>query len=174
MNNSNKQRTFVFVKPDGVSRNLIGEIIKRFEARGLKVTSLEMVSPDHETVNKHYPLDDKQYILTLGHVDIAGKSPEELEAIYQKNYKIVEDLQKYVLSGAIVKMILEGEDAVALVREIVGKTDPGKSPAGSIRGDLGEDSFEKANVESRAVYNLVHASGTPEEAEREIELWFGK
>ncbi|MDO8429083.1 MAG: nucleoside-diphosphate kinase [Candidatus Daviesbacteria bacterium] len=169
-----KQRTFVFLKPDAVKRNLIGEIIKRFEDRGLVVTVLEMVSPAQEIIDQHYPLDNRDYILTLGHVDISGKSPEEIEAIYQKNYNIVAKLQEYVMSGRIVKMILEAEDAVTLVREIVGKTNPASSPKGSIRGDLGEDSFEAADKEGRSVQNLVHASGTPEEAESEITLWFPK
>ena len=76
------------------------------------------------------------------------------------------------MSGPVVKLILEGEDAVARVRTIVGKTDPAQSPKGSIRGDLGIDSFEEANKSGRTVYNLVHASGTDEEAKREIDLWF--
>ena len=78
------------------------------------------------------------------------------------------------MSGPIVKMVLESEgpDTVAVIRDIVGKTDPAKSPEGSIRGDLGEDSFAKADEAGRAVYNLIHASGNDEEAEAEIKLWF--
>ena len=78
------------------------------------------------------------------------------------------------MSGPIVKMVLEsdGDDTVALVREIVGKTDPAKSPEGSIRGDLGEDSFAKADEEGRSVQNLIHASGNNEEAATELTLWF--
>ena len=167
-------KSFVFLKPDAVKRNLIGEIIKRFEDRGLKVTRLEMLDAPKEIIDIHYPLSNREFILTLGHVDIEGKSDEELEQIYQKNYKIIKDLQDYVLSGPIVKMILEsdGDDTVPLIREIVGKTDPAKSPEGSIRGDLGEDSFAKADEEGRSVCNLIHASGNDEEAEAELKLWF--
>jgi nucleoside-diphosphate kinase len=167
-------KSFVFLKPDAVKRNLIGEIIKRFEDRGLRVTRLEMLDAPKETIDIHYPLSNREFILTLGHVDIEGKSDEELEQIYQKNYKIIKDLQDYVTSGPIVKMILEsdGDDTVPLIREIVGKTDPSKSPEGSIRGDLGEDSFAKADEEGRSVYNLIHASGNDEEAEAELKLWF--
>ncbi len=166
------QKTLVLIKPDGVKRNLIGEIIKRFEDTGLKVLGLEMLTADSEIVAEHYQLNNRDYIIHLGHVDTTGWTPEQLQEKYQKSYKIVEDLQKFLLSGPIVKILLEGEDAISKVREIVGKTDPANSEEGTIRGDLGEDSFEKANQESRSVYNLVHASGTPEEAEREVKLWF--
>lgn len=167
-------RSFVFLKPDAPKRNLIGEIIRRFEERGLKVTRLEMVNAPKEIIDKHYPLSDRNYLLTLGHNTTEGKSEEELDAIYQKNYKIVKQLQDYVMEGPIVKMILEsaGDDTVALVREVVGKTDPAASPKGSIRGDLGIDSFAKSDEEGRAVQNLIHASGNDEEAEAEIKLWF--
>lgn len=169
------QRSLVLIKPDGVQRNLIGEIIKRLEDGGLKIEALEMVEPIDDIVNRHYPLDNRDYILTLGHTDITGKSEEEIEAIYQKNYKIIKGLHEYVKSGPIVKMIIGGtEDTIQKVRDITGKTDPAKSPEGSIRGDLGIDSFEAADKEERSVRNLIHASGNPEEAETEITLWFGE
>ncbi len=168
------EKTLVLIKPDGVQRNLIGEIIKRFEDRGLVVKKLEMVQADEALVSEHYQLNNRDYIIHLGHVDTTGWSKEQIEEKYRNSYKIVQNLQKLLLSGPIVKILLEGEGAVALVREIVGKTDPANSPAGTIRGDLGEDSFEKSNQEDRAVNNLIHASGTPEEAASEIELWFGK
>ena len=149
------EQSFVILKPDAVERNLIGEIIKRFEGRGLKVIKLEMTTADDATLAIHYPLSDRNYLLTLGHVDITGKSEEELETIYNKNYKIVSDLQKYLKRSPIVKMILEAEGAVALVRE-----------------DLGIDSFEKSDLDGRAVENLIHASGNVDEAKAEIALWF--
>lgn len=174
-NSKMEQKSLVLLKPDAVQRNLIGEIIGYFEEGGLKVEAMEMTEASDEIVSKHYPLDNREYLLGLGHQDVSGLSEEDLEKVYQKNYKIVKDLQDYIKSGPIVKMILGGrEDVVAKVREIVGKTNPAASPKGSIRGDLGEDSFEISDKEGRAVYNLVHASGTPEEAEAEIALWFGK
>lgn len=168
------QQTLVLIKPDGVKRSLIGEIIKRFEDKGLKILGLEMLTADDGLISKHYQLNNRDYIVHLGHVDTTGWSEQQIEEKYQKSYKIVQDLQKFLASGPIVKMLLQGEEAVALVREIVGKTDPSSSPKGSIRGDLGDDSFEKSNQEGRAVYNLVHASGTTEEAEREVKLWFSR
>lgn len=166
------EKTLVIIKPDGVKRNLIGEIIRRFEEGGLKVVAMHMVTAEEETLNKHYPLNDREYVTSLGHTDTSGMSDDDKEALYQKNYQIVANLQKYMADGPIVKIIFEGEDAVARVRQIVGKTDPAASPAGSIRGDLGEDSFAKADQESRSVWNLVHASGNVDEANAEIALWF--
>lgn len=168
------QQTLVLVKPDGVKRNLIGEIIKRFEERGLKVVKLEMMTADSDLLAKHYQLDNYDYILTLGHVDVTGWTDEQKEEKYQKSYKVIQALQQFMMTGPIVKMVVEGEEAVPLVREIVGKTDPSKADKGTIRGDFGEDSFEQSDKEGRAVYNLVHASGTPEEAEAEIKLWFNE
>lgn len=166
-------KTFVILKPDAVYRNLIGEITKRFEDGGLKVVAMEMVTADEQTARTHYNVDNRDYVLTLGHADISGKSATQLEEIYKKNYNIINNLQQYLQSGPIVKMVLEGgEDAVAKVRSIVGKTDPAASPEGSIRGDLGDDSFAASDKEDRAVRNLVHASGTDEEAQAEIKLWF--
>ncbi len=167
------QKSFVFIKPDGVQRRLVGEIIKRFEEAGLTIGALQMQEPDKATISKHYPLDNREYLLGLGHRDTNGMSEEELEQLYQKNYKIVRALQEYVGSGPIVKMILEGrDDTVEYVRSIVGKTDPAASPKGTIRGDFGVDSFAQSDKEGRSVRNVVHASGTPEEAEAEIKLWF--
>lgn len=166
------EQTFIFIKPDGVERSLVGDIIKRFEAGKLKIKALEMVWADDNTLSLHYPLSDRNYVLTLGHVDISGKSDQELEDLYQKNSQIIKKLQDYIQSGPIVKMVLEGEGAVEVVRDIVGKTNPAQADKGTIRGDLGDDSFEQADKEERSVRNLVHASGTNEEAEKEIKLWF--
>lgn len=168
------EQTLVLIKPDGVKRNLIGEIIKHFEEGGLKVKGMEYLIADEPTVSEHYQLNNRDYIIHLGHVDTTGWTPEQIEEKYQKSFKIVQDLQKFLVSGPIVKILLEGDNAVEQVREIVGKTDPSQSPKGTIRGDLGEDSFEKSNKEGRAVNNLVHASGTKEEAQREVKLWFGR
>jgi nucleoside-diphosphate kinase len=166
-------RSLVLLKPDAVKRNLIGEIIKRFEDRGLKVIAMELMTADKPILVKHYNLDNYDYVLTLGHVDPSGMSVQEKKDRYDKNLKILEAVQDYVASGPIVKMVLEGgDDAVALIREIVGKTDPSKADKGSIRGDLGEDSFAEADKEGRSVFNLVHASGNDGEAKAEINLWF--
>lgn len=165
------QKTLVLIKPDGVKRNLIGEIIKRFEARGLKVVDLKMLTAPMKTVEQHYT-SDEDYLRTLGEKSVAAG--DKVDDVVEQGRKIVTAMRKFLISGKIVAMVLEGEDGVALVRKITGYTDPIKAEKGTIRGDLGEDSILKANSEGRPVYNLIHASGNLEEAEREIKLWFGK
>ncbi len=142
------ERTLVLIKPDGVERNLIGEIIKRFEENGLKVANLRMLIPSREFVQTHYAV--------------------------HKDKPFFDVLVDYLAEKRVVAIVLEGEDAVSRVRKIVGATDPSKAEKGTIRGDLGNDSKEKADAEGRSIYNLVHASGTREEAEEEIKLWFGE
>lgn len=166
-------KSLVLLKPDAVKRNLIGEIIKRFEEKDLKVIAMEMMTADKDLLTKHYNLDNYDYVLTLGHVDVSNMSEDEKKERYEKNLGILGAVQDYVASGPIVKMVLEGgDDAVALIRQIVGKTDPSKADKGTIRGDFGEDSFEAADKEGRSVYNLIHASGNDEEAAVEVKLWF--
>lgn len=170
-----KQRTLILIKPDAMELNLADEIVSRYKQRGLRVVAISQpFMADEQTAKKHYKLDDYNYVLTLGHEDMSGKTEEEKDQAYKRKYKIVEDLQKFLSSGPIIKIILEREKAVEVAREVTGKTDPAKSPKGSIRGDLSDDSFEKSDKEGRCVHNLVHASGTPQEAEEEIKLWFGE
>lgn len=165
-----KQRTLVLIKPDAVKRNLIGEIISRFEKDGLKIIELKMLNAPEEIVEKHYP-GDEVYVRSLG--EKSAKAGEKITDYLDYGQKIVSWLRSFITSGPVVAMVLEGEDAVNLVRKITGFTDPSVADKGTIRGDLGEDSILKANSEHRPVYNLVHASGNPEEAEAEIKLWFG-
>lgn len=163
------QKTLVLVKPDGVTRNLIGEIISRYEKAGLKVVDLKMVTASMDLAERHYT-SDPDYIRTLGEKSVAAG--DKVDDVMEQGRKIVTSMRKYLTSAPVVAMVLEGEDAVALVRKITGYTDPSSAEKGTIRGDLGQDSILKANKESRPVYNLVHASGNPEEAESEINLWF--
>lgn len=161
------------IKPDGVERGLTGEVISRFEKAGLKITALKMLVASRETLEQHYPINDRNYVLTLGHTDIEGKNDEELEEIYKKNHGIITAMHESLQVGPVVPMVVEGpEGTVAKIREIVGKTDPTKADKGTIRGDYAADSFEAADQEKRAVRNIVHASGSPEEAENEIGIWF--
>lgn len=142
------ERTCIIVKPDGVRRNLIGEIINRLERGGLSVRAIKMINAEIETLREHYS----------AHVD-------------KPFYK---GLEAYMTEGPIIAMIFEGFDAIQKARDLVGHTDPGQAKKGTIRGDLGEDSSEKADSEVRGLQNLVHASGTREEAESEVNLWFEK
>jgi len=142
------ERTFVLIKPDGVYRGLIGEIIKRFEQRGLKIIGLKMVWIDREHAEKHY---------------------EE-----HKDKFFFEGLVDYITEGPVVAMVLEGANAVENVRKIVGSTEPKKSLPGTIRGDFAHLSYERADSVGKPMKNLIHASDSVESAQREIKLWFDK
>lgn len=163
------QQTLVVIKPDGVERNLVGEIIKRYEDGGLKILKLSMLQVDQELVGKHYPEDD-EYMMSLGRKSAAAG--DKIDNLLEQGRMIVTGLRIYLAQGPVVAMVLEGEDAIANVRKITGYTDPATAEKGTIRGDLGQDTILKANSEMRPVYNLIHASGNPEEAETEIKLWF--
>jgi nucleoside-diphosphate kinase len=145
MNHPKKERTFVAIKPDGVQRSLIGDVISRFERVGLKLVGIKMLVVDEDHVHKHYS---------------------------QLDEKIRGYLVKYMTSGPVVAMVWEGGHAVKLVRKLVGGTEPHTSDVGTIRGDYVLDSYAMADADARAVRNLIHASGNVEEAEFEINHWF--
>jgi len=176
-----KERTLVLIKPDGVKRSLIGEIIKRLEARGLKVVALHMTQPTREQMDSHYP-KDKKWIAGLGKNTIRSYKEFDIPSTLKKDYgtddpyklgKMVREwLLDYMTSGPIVKIVVEGLHAVKMVRKIVGPTIPAFAEGGTIRGDLSIDSPDYANYKKRAVQNLLHASGDLGEAEHEIKHWF--
>ncbi len=131
-----KQRTLVLVKPDGVQRGLIGEIVARFERKGLKVVGLRLVHVSRERAERHYAVHADRHFY-------AG-------------------LVEFIVSGPVAALALEGPDAVAVVRRMVGKTMPAEAEPGTIRGDLGISGLR----------NLIHASDASETAESELALWF--
>ncbi len=168
-----KERSFVMVKPDGVKRGLIDEIIKRLEDAGLTIVAKKEMTANQDIVSKHYPIDNREYVLGLGHVDTSNMTDEEIEATYNKNRRIIESLHKYIQSGPVMPMIVEGpEGTVKKIREIAGKTNPIDAAPGTIRGDFGEDSYADADAENRSVRNIIHASGEVDEVEPEIAIWF--
>ncbi len=171
-----KERTLVFIKPDGVQRGLIGEIIKRFERTGLKLVTLKMMMLAEDKCWKHYNKDNA-WFEKKGARSIeerkANNLPIEKEAIeYGKD--IIKALVIFMTSGPVVGMVWEGNKATGVVSKIVGTTEPLTSDVGTIRGDFTVDSYEISSVDSRAVRNLIHCSESPEEAEREISLWFAQ
>jgi nucleoside-diphosphate kinase len=175
--NYKKERTLVVIKPDGVQRSLIGEIISRYERTGLKLVGLKMFVPSPEFIEKHYLIDPDWRLKTGLKVIEAYKSKGKAHPLSDP-LKITEivlrNLKKYLSSGPVVAMVWEGIHAVGIVRKITGGTEPLTSDVGTIRGDLTIDSYEIADIDGRAVRNLIHASGSPEEAEKEIALWFKK
>lgn len=174
-----KERTLVVIKPDGVKRNLIGKIVSRFEDAGLKIVEMKMVKIDKKMAGKHYTASDAQ-VIGMGNKTLAAGGEKRAKELFGTvdQRKIGMELRKWMIdfitSGPVVAMILEGENAIQKVRSVTGFTDPSKAEKGTIRGDFGTDSIVKANEERRATENLIHASGSKEEADREIKLWFGK
>ena len=169
------------VKPDGVRKGLVGEIIKRFEQRDLKIVALDMFQPTTEQIDNHYP-KDPAWITRLGTKTLAtyekyGYDPMDDFGTTDAE-KIGPHVRQWVLdymtSAPLVKMVVQGIHSVDMVRKICGPTMPYQAEMGTIRGDYSNDSPALANAEKRAVANLIHASETPEEAAHEIEYWFGK
>lgn len=169
------ERTLVLIKPDGIQRSLIGEIISRFERIGLKLVGLKMLIPTAEHIEAHYTLDPEWRRLT-GEKTIAGYEKKGLEPPSRDPIEIsgviLNNLKKYMTSGPVVAMVWQGAHAVQIVRKIVGGTEPLTSDVGTIRGDYVLDSYQMADEDGRAVRNLMHASGSIKEAEAEIKHWF--
>jgi len=164
------QQTLIIIKPDGVQRGLTEEIIKRYQAVGLKIVKSKDIIAPLEIIEKHYPMDP-DYLKSIGEKTIAAG--QAVKSAQDQGRKVVSWLRKFITSGPIVVLLLEGEDAVKLARKTTGFTDPSTALRGTIRGDLGTDNILDANKEGRPVYNLIHASGSEEEAQKEIKLWFG-
>jgi nucleoside-diphosphate kinase len=170
-----QERTLVVIKPDGVQRTLIGEIVKRYERSGLKLVGLKMLIPTSDQIEKHYTLDPNWRRIT-GEKTIKSYKDKGLQPPSEDPLKItgilLGNLKKYMTSGPVVAMVWEGNSAVKIVRKITGGTEPLTSDVGTIRGDFVIDSYQLSDLTGRSVRNLIHASGSPEEAENEIKHWF--
>ncbi len=180
MNNPKEERTFLMVKPDGVRKGLVGEIIRRLEQRDLKIVGLKMFKPTRSQIDEHYPKDEA-WIARVGEKTLATYHKYGYDAVEEVGTdepleigRIVRGwIVEYMCSAPLVPMVVQGVHAIDMVRKIVGHTIPATADMGTIRGDFSADSPALANKERRAVQNLVHASETPQEAEHEIALWFG-
>ena len=174
-----KQRTLVIMKPDGVKRALVGQILERFERAGLKLVGMKMMWVDTERVGKHYT-DNAEYLISVGEKALenyqkCGLDPQEKLGTMDplEVGKLVRKWNlDYMTNGPVVAMVLEAPHAVELVRKMVGHTFPQNAQPGTIRGDFSGDSTFISNQLQRSVKNLLHASGTEEEAKFEMELWF--
>lgn len=169
-----KEKTFVMIKPDGVQRSLIGEIINRFERTGLKLVAMKFVFATEEQCIKHYSKDDA-WCESKGQIRIKNLEAEGLpieKSALEYGRDIIKGLYSYMTAGPVVLMVWEGNKAVGIIKKIVGGTEPLTSDVGTIRGDFTIDSYDMANLDSRAVRNLIHCTDKPEEAEREINIWF--
>ncbi len=169
-----KEKTFVMIKPDGVQRSLIGEIIKRFERTGLKLIAMKFVFATEEQCIEHYSKDDA-WCESKGQIRIKNLEADGLpieKSALEYGRDIIKGLYSYMTAGPVVLMVWEGNKAVGIIKKIVGGTEPLTSDVGTIRGDFTIDSYDMANLDSRAVRNLIHCTDKPEEAEREISIWF--
>jgi nucleoside-diphosphate kinase len=170
-----EEKTLVIIKPDGVQRSLLGEIIKRYERIGLKLVGLKMMVPTEDMIEKHYTLDPEWMRKTgektiKGYLD-KGLTPPTNDPI-ESSKRVLGHLKKYMTSGPVVLMIWQGAHAVKIVRKVTGGTEPLSSDVGTIRGDFVLDSYVMSDTDARAIRNLIHASGTVDEANMEIDFWF--
>ncbi len=170
-----KERTFVMIKPDGIQRSLIGEILGRFEKVGLKLCAMKMIVPTKEMVEKHYTLDptwlERTGTKTIANYEKKGLKPP-LDNPIDVGNRTLGILIKYLASGPVIAMVWQGAHAVEITRKLVGGTEPLSSDVGTIRGDFVLDSYQISDIDGRAIRNLIHASGSVAEAKAEIGLWF--
>jgi nucleoside-diphosphate kinase len=162
------QETLVILKPDALERNLTGTLIDRFERAGLKVLDVKYYAKvDEALLRKHYPdsmaegLGRKAQQATTGIVDPVAHG-----------MKVLERLRRYITRNPVIAIKFGGEDAIQVVRRVTGYTDPATAEKGTIRSNYGVDSIARSTAEGRALENLIHASGNPEEAKAELALWF--
>jgi nucleoside-diphosphate kinase len=143
------QRTLVLLKPDAVARGLSGRILARFEDAGLKIVGVKMRHMDSDFTRKHY-------------FDLEERLGAE----------IYDSTAEFMKSGPVIAIALQGVEAVAKVRKIIGSTYPNDAPMGTVRGDFAHQTKASSEVSGKAVMNLVHASGNVDEAKYEVDLWF--
>lgn len=173
-----KERTFVILKPDTVQRGLVGEIIQRFERIGLKIVGMKMHVADENKLWDHYHKDD-EWFLKKGQKIVDNRKglglPVEKEAI-EYGRDIIGVVVKYMRAGPVVSMVLEGNNAAAVVKRLVGGTEPATADTGTIRGDYAIDSYFLCDTDgSRGLRNLIHCTDPADgegAQEREIGIWF--
>lgn len=146
------ERTLILFKPDAVQRGVVGEILTRFERVGLKIIGTKMIAPDQAHYHKHY---------------------EEIgQVITRRGQATFDNVMDMMNQGPVIAMVLEGVEAVELVRKLVGSTEPKSSAPGTIRGDYSHMSYGYGDSTNKGIPNLIHASGDTEDAEKEIPHWF--
>ena len=166
------ERTLVLIKPDGMEKKLAGTVIAAFEKHGLKLVAIKMVKARNKLLSQHYP---DSMAATLGEKTKASylkKGKEFTQDPTEFGMKVLKKLRKFISSAPVIAMVLEGEGAVAKVRSIIGGTEPATAGPGTIRQAYSDDSYEKADSQKRPIKNIVHASGTIDEAVNEIKIWF--
>lgn len=170
------ERTVILVKHDGVQRGLVGEVIKRFEQKGLKIAGIKMVTPTKELAKKQYALTPEwvKKLATNTRKAAEEKGVKMKETDEQIAKRVQNWLMDYLVEGPVVAILFEGHHAIEIGRKIVGHAEARQAEIGSIRGDFSTESYELADTRDRAIRNIVHASGNEQEATNEEKLWFKK
>ena len=169
------ERTLVVLKPDAIQRNLVGEVLKRFENRGLKIVGMKMVVANEDMVFAHYNKNDEWFERkgkgVIEDLQAAGEEVNKDAIEYGKD--IIRGLAKYMTAGPSIAIVYEGHRAIDVVRSMVGETEPVNVDAGTIRGDYGIDSYALCAVQgNRGLRNLIHASENQEDYAFEVDVWF--
>jgi len=179
MSHPAEEKTVVLIKPDGVKRGLIGEVIKRIEMRGLKVIAIKMILASREHAHSHYP-NTETWLRGIGEKTLEnyqkyGKDAKKevgTDNPIEIGKQVAQWNVDFLTSGPMVAIVAQGIHAIDMVRKIVGKTIPAFADMGTIRGDFSVDSPTLANIQKRSIHNVVHASGDPDEAAHELTHWF--
>jgi nucleoside-diphosphate kinase len=171
-----RERTFVILKPDTIQRSLVGTVMSMFERTGLKLVAIKMLKPDEQLLLSHYGKDDTWYrekgAKRMEFLRSADKTVDDGRGPLEYGKDIIRGIVRYMTASPVILMVWEGNQAVAVVKKLVGSTDPTASDVGTIRGDFQIDSYSLSDAEERALRNLVHCSDKVSEAQREIGIWF--
>ena len=170
-----QERTLVLIKPDVLQRQLVGEILTRFERKGVKLTAMKMLNATREQVGEHY-IDDEGYLIETGEKarkgaiargeDVTGwNSLEQGKKVRQRNIN-------YLTCGPIIAIVFEGFGVISQVRKILGSASPADGDIGTIRDDYSLDTYALADSIDRSTMTMLHASDSVENAERELKIWF--
>jgi nucleoside-diphosphate kinase len=168
------ERTLVILKPDTIQRQIVGEIITRFERAGLKIVGMKMLEATYEMAKKHYPDELIPIVGEKTKKDWDTYGIEYSESVEEIGSMIVEATRKFLMETPVIALVLEGGHAVEIVRKMVGSTGPKDSPPGTIRGDYAHLSLGRASILKKGAANIIHASGNVKEAKDEIAHWFNK
>ena len=170
-----EERTLILMKPDVLQRQIVGEILSRFERKGFKMVAVKMVNATKAQVGEHYTADE-QYLIETGEkakkgAEMRGQDVSSWNSLEWG--KIIRERNiAYLTCGPILAVILEGPGVVTGVRKVLGSTSPADGDVGTIRADYSFDSYALADVVARSTRTMLHASDSPENAQREIKIWF--
>lgn len=175
----NKQRALIILKPDAVERGIMGKIVKRFETVGLKIIGFKFIWAEKEKIIAHYP-ETEAWFRKVGGRTLSNYAKKGLSA--KKVFGTDDDLSigktvkkwliDYLQQSPLLIFVLEGYECIEIVRKISGNTIPLLAAPGTIRGDFSHDCIDLANEQSRPLRNIIHASDTVEDGEKEVNLWF--